>query len=44
MTAKEELKELIAKMNVDQFEWFIDQVRLVLYEEAGRPDPQKSHL
>ena len=31
---KEELKALIEKMNEEQFDWFIDQVRRVLSEEA----------
>lgn len=32
---KEELKELIEKMNEEQFRWFISQMRLVLSEEAA---------
>lgn len=32
---KEELKALIEKMNEEQFEWFIDQARRVLSEEAA---------
>ena len=34
-TMKEELKALIEKMNEEQFEWFIDQARRVLSEEAA---------
>lgn len=30
MTAKEELKELISKMNEEQFQQFIDEIQRVL--------------
>ena len=41
MTAKEELKDLISKMNEEQFRRFIDQMRLVLFGEAVEADHQK---
>lgn len=41
MTAKEELKELISKMNEDQFRWFIGQMQLVLFGEAAEADHLK---
>lgn len=34
MTAKEELKKLVANMNDEQFKWFVDQMQLLLSEEA----------
>ena len=41
MTAKEELKDLISKMNGEQFRWFIVQMQLVLFGEAVEADRQK---
>lgn len=38
MTYKEELKELISKMDEEQFEWFTSQMLLLLSEEAAAPD------
>ena len=38
---KEELKALIEKMNEEQFDWFIDQARRVLSEEAAWPARQR---
>ena len=38
---KEELKELIEKMNAEQFSWFISQMPLVLSEEAVKSDLPK---
>lgn len=38
---KEELKELIGKMNEEQFNWFICQMQRVLSEEAAAPVHQK---
>lgn len=34
MTPKEELKQLVANMNDEQFKWFVDQMRLLLSEQA----------
>lgn len=42
MTAKEELKELVGKMNAEQLEWFICQMQLVLSEGAAEPAPLKA--
>lgn len=41
MTAKEELKDLISKMNEEQFRRFIVQMRLALFGEAVEADHQK---
>ena len=41
MTAKEELKDLISKMNEEQFRRFIVQMRLALFGEAVEADRQK---
>lgn len=41
MAAKEELKKLISEMNAEQFRWFIDQMQLVLFEEAVEADHLK---
>lgn len=37
MTAKEELKKLISKMDEEQFQRFIDKIQCVLSEEAVVP-------
>lgn len=39
---RKELKELIEKMNAEQFNWFISQMRFVLSEEAGKSDLPKA--
>lgn len=38
---RKELKELIEKMNAEQFNWFISQMRFVLSEEAVKSDLPK---
>lgn len=41
MTAKEELKKLISKMDEEQFQRFIDEIQCVLSEEAVAPALRK---
>lgn len=43
MNTKENLKELIQKMNREQFEQFTCQIPLVLSEEAAEPVPLLSN-
>ena len=41
MKEKDELKNLIANMNDEQFNWFVDQMQRVLCEEVGELGHQK---
>ena len=43
MKEREELKRLISEMDNTQLEWFISQMRLLLFEEADEPDRQKAY-